>query len=186
MGRRGAGERTPAKRAALLGVLTAAALALGFAESFLVPMLPFGVKPGLSNIAVMLASTVLGWPAGLAIALAKAAFAGATRGLTAMLLSGAGGVCSALPVGILMQHKQKHPDVPLSEPGIGILGGVTHNFAQLLVARLLVGTPAVWGLAPLLIVAGAAAGAVTGMLMKLLRRSMKPAKKSQAPNAGKL
>jgi heptaprenyl diphosphate synthase len=156
-----------ARSIALTGVLGALALALSYAELFLAPALPLGVKPGLSNIAVMLAGTALGLPAGLLIALMKAVFAGITRGQTAMLLSGAGGLLSALVAVLLLLEPRRR----LSETGAGIAGGVVHNLAQLLLAAALTRTPGIFWSAPLLIVFGAAAGAITGTLTKQLRKS---------------
>lgn len=160
-------KMTPAHKAAYFGVLSALALALSFAESALAPLLalPLGVKPGLSNIAVMMAGSVLGLPAGLAVAAVKAVFAGITRGPTAMLLSGAGGLASALLVGMLLRRSRK-----LSEVGIGVLGGTVHNMVQLAVAALLMQTPGVFWTAPVLIISGMLAGAVTGAAVKLLRK----------------
>ena len=166
---RGRKQVARGRNVALLGILGAVALALSFAESFLAPVLPMGVKPGLSNVAVMLASAVLGIPAGLAVALTKAVFAGVTRGLTALLLSGAGGLASALLVGILLKFRIPNSEFRITETGIGIFAGVTHNLAQLAVAALLARTPGILWSAPLLIVCGVAAGAVTGTLAKLTR-----------------
>ncbi|MDR3313420.1 MAG: Gx transporter family protein [Oscillospiraceae bacterium] len=162
-------------KVAYWGVFAALALALSFAESWVAPLLqlPLGVKPGLSNIAVMLAAGVLGLPAGLAVALAKALFAGFTRGLTALLLSGAGGLCSALLVGLLLRrgHRQaqKQTKTGVTATGVGILGGVTHNLAQLALAALLTQTPGVFWLLPQMIVCGVIAGAVTGTLAGRIR-----------------
>lgn len=164
---RNKGPEANSRNVALLGILSALALALSYAESFLVPVLPMGVKPGLSNIAVMLASAALGLPAGLAIALVKAVFAGVTRGLMAMMLSGAGGLLSALLVGLLLKSRR------VSETGAGILGGVTHNLAQLAIAAMLTRTPGILWAAPPLIVFGVAAGAVTGTLAKWIGRYMR-------------
>jgi len=157
----------------MLGILSALALALSFAESFLIPVLPMGVKPGLSNIVVMLASSALGLPAGLAVALAKAVFAGVTRGFTAMMLSGAGGLLSALVMGIALKLRITNCDLRITQTGAGILGGVTHNIAQLLLAAMLTCAPGVLWAAPLLIVFGVAAGAATGTLAKLIRNYMR-------------
>jgi len=157
-------------RVAFLGVLGALALALSYAESFLVPVLPFGVKPGLSNVVVMLASSALGLPAGLGIALIKAVFAGVTRGYVAMLLSGAGGLLSALVMGLLLQSRAAQRKPYISETGAGMLGGVAHNMAQLLLAAVMTQTPGVVWSAPLLIVFGVAAGALTGTLAKIMRK----------------
>ena len=163
-----------AQKAASWGVLSALALALSWAESTLAPFLnlPMGVKPGLSNIAVMMASAVLGLPAGLAVAAAKAVFAGLTRGLTAMLLSGVGGIVSALLVGLLLRCRGGQQATRyLSEIGIGMLGGAAHNIAQLAVAALIMRTPGVFWAAPVLLLCGALAGAVTGTAVKYLRKT---------------
>ena len=172
-GKTSAKRLTPPQKAAFWGVLSALALALSWAESFLAPFLnlPMGVKPGLSNIAVMMASNLLGLPAGLAVAAAKAVFAGLTRGLTAMLLSAAGGIVSALLVGLLLKGAKRGaaPQV-LTEIGIGMLGGAAHNMAQLAVAALLMRTPGVLWTAPWLLLCGTLAGAATGTAVKLLRK----------------
>ena len=157
------------KRIAFLGVLGALALALSYAESFLVPVLPFGVKPGFSNVVVMLASSALGLPAGLGIVLVKAVFAGITRGPAAMLLSGAGGLLSALVMGLLLQSSATKRRSYISETGAGMLGGVTHNMAQLLLAAVMTQTSGVVWSAPLLMICGVAAGALTGTLAKITR-----------------
>ena len=167
-------DSSNAQKAAYWGILSALALALSWAESFLAPLLhlPMGVKPGLSNIAVMMACAALGLPAGLAVAAAKAVFAGLTRGLTAMLLSGAGGIVSALLVGFLLKGaKRGAASQALSEIGIGMLGGTAHNLTQLAVATLLMGTPGVFWAAPWLIACGALAGAATGTAVKYLRKT---------------
>ena len=166
---------TPSQKAAYWGVLSALALALSWAESFLAPFLnlPMGVKPGLSNIAVMMACATLGLPAGLAVAAAKAIFAGLTRGLTAMLLSASGGLVSALLVGLLIHCQLSIVNCQLSETGAGMLGGAAHNMAQLAVAALLMGTPGVFWAAPWLLLCGALAGAVTGTAVKLIRRHVR-------------
>jgi len=159
--------------AAYFGILSALALALSWAEQFIAPLLrlPLGAKPGLSNIAVMMAAASLGLPAGIAVALVKAVFAGITRGLTAMLLSGAGGLLSALIVGLLLKFTIPNSAFRISEIGIGILGGVTHNLAQLLCASILMKAPGVFWAAPPLILFGVLAGAVTGALVRIIRRA---------------
>ena len=165
--------RSKTQWAAYLGVLSALALALSWAEQFLAPLLnlPLGAKPGLSNIAVMMAGAALGIPGGLAVAMAKAVFAGVTRGLTAMLLSGAGGIVSALLVGTLLKLKIENEKWKMSEIGIGVLGGVAHNLTQLACAAVIMRSPGVLWMAPVLILFGLIAGALTGSLVKLIRKT---------------
>ncbi|MDR2686775.1 MAG: Gx transporter family protein [Oscillospiraceae bacterium] len=171
--KKGAKRLAPPQAAAYFGILSALALALSWTEQFLAPLLrlPLGAKPGLSNIAVMVACAPLGLPAGLAVAAATAGFAGVTRGLTAALLSGAGGISSALLVGILLKRATRRAVRGLSEVGVGILGGVTHNLAQLACAMLLMKTPGVFWAAPPLILFGVLAGAATGTLVRIIRKA---------------
>ncbi|MDR1927397.1 MAG: Gx transporter family protein [Oscillospiraceae bacterium] len=163
--------RPPAAWAAYCGLLAALAVTLSWAEQLLAPLLqlPLGAKPGLSNIAVMLAASVLGLPAALAVALVKALFAGVTRGLTALLLSGGGGLCSALLVGAFLRVRRRH----LSEIGIGMLGGVTHNLAQFALAAALMQGFAVFLAAPALLFFGLLSGAVTGLLLQFIQRYLR-------------
>lgn len=84
-----------ARRAALLGLLAALAVALSFLEGLL-PVIPIpGAKLGLSNIVIMYALTSLNLPCALALAAVKAAFA-LLRGGTAFFMSLAGGLLSTL------------------------------------------------------------------------------------------
>ncbi|MDR1733292.1 MAG: Gx transporter family protein [Oscillospiraceae bacterium] len=159
-------KQNAARKAAVLSLLSALAIVFGWLENLLLPVLAFppGVKPGLSNVAVMTAAALFGWPGGILIALVKSAFAGVTRGLTAFLMSGAGGLSSALVTGLLLRRDHK----TLSPPGIGILGAVTHNAAQLGAACLLLGGTAVLWSAPVLLLAAVLTGLLTGMLLKLV------------------
>jgi heptaprenyl diphosphate synthase len=156
------------KATAYFGVLLALALALSWLEQFLLPLLalPPGVKPGLSNIPVMLAAGWFGPGAGLLLAMGKAVFAGATRGLTAMLLSGAGGLPSALATGFLLRKPHKQ----LGNPGIGIVGAITHNAAQLGAAAVLMRTASVFYATPVLLLASVLSGVLTGSLLSVLRK----------------
>ena len=70
------------KRLALMGLLFALAMALSFLEALLpaLPMLPPGIRLGLSNIVTMYALFVLGPVSGYTIAVLKSLFVLLTRG----------------------------------------------------------------------------------------------------------
>ena len=106
-----------ARRAALLGLLAALAVALSFLEGLL-PVIPIpGAKLGLSNIVIMYALTSLNLPCALALAAVKAAFA-LLRGGSAFLMSLAGGLLSTLVMaGVLRLLRGR-----VSFIGVGILG----------------------------------------------------------------
>lgn len=151
-----------ARRAALLGLLAALAVALSFLEGLL-PVIPIpGAKLGLSNIVIMYALTSLNLPCALALAAVKAAFA-LLRGGTAFFMSLAGGLLSTLVMaGALRLFRNR-----VSFIGVGILGAVAHNGGQLAAAMLLL-SPALIGYGPWLLLLAVAAGTVTGLTLNIV------------------
>ena len=109
-------------RLTTLAVLGALAIVLSALENLIppLPMMPPGAKLGLSNIVTMFAAGTFGLIPALAIALLKALFAGATRGVTALLMSLAGGLLSTLVMGLLFRLKRH----AVSLLAVGILGAV--------------------------------------------------------------
>ena len=153
----------PTRRLTLTALLAALALVLSALEGMLPPLpgLPPGAKPGLSNLATMYAAGTLGLFPTLGIVLIKALFAGMTRGFTAMLMSAAGGLVSTTLTWLLLK-KRTHGTI-----GIGILGALSHNFAQLLTAMAIVDTTMLAYL-PWLCIFALCTGTLTGILLKLL------------------
>ena len=151
-----------ARRAALLGLLAALAVALSFLEGLL-PVIPIpGAKLGLSNIVIMYALTSLNLPCALALAAVKAAFA-LLRGGTAFFMSLAGGLLSTLVMaGALRLFRNR-----VSFIGVGILGAVAHNGGQLAAAMLLL-SAALIGYGPWLLLLAVAAGTVTGLTLNIV------------------
>ena len=147
------------------GLLCALALALSAAEMLIppLPMLPPGAKLGLSNIVTMYAAESLGLLPALAIALIKGLFSGVTRGVTAMLMSLAGGLSSTFAMWLLLRPRRR----PFGFIGLGVAGALCHNAAQLFVAALLT-TPAVAYYIPWLILFGILSGTLTGLLLGLI------------------
>lgn len=129
-----------ARRAAVMGLLLALAVALNLAESFLpaLPMLPPGVKPGLSNIVTIYGLFYLGAGNALCIAVLKSTFVLITRGVTAGALSVSGGILSVLA---MLAVRKLLTD---KEAVISISGAVFHNFGQLCVAAFMLKSTAVF------------------------------------------
>ena len=149
-------------RTAFTGLLGALALALSFLESLLppLPMLPPGAKLGLSNIVSMYAAGSVGLPCALFLAVLKGGFAFLGRGAAAGAMSLSGGVLSTLVMWALL----KKTNISLMPIGVG--GALTHNAAQLAVARALT-SPAVVFYIPALLVFGVLTGLLTGLVLKL-------------------
>lgn len=156
---------TPAGKVAFTGILGALALSLAALENLIppIPLLPPGAKLGLSNIASMYAAQAIGLFPALCIALIKGLFAGVTRGVTAMLMSLSGGVCSTFFMWLFLRRESP----VFGYCGIGVIGSLTHNGAQLLAAALLT-SPAVAFYIPWLIIFGVASGILTGLTLQVI------------------
>ena len=151
---------------ALSGLLLAMSAGISAAESLL--PLPLGVKPGFSNIPVMFAIKELGVLPAFMIVLLKSFFVLLTRGVTAFIMSLAGGVLSFL-VMVTLFKKTK-----LSTVFTSIMGSLAHNVGQTAAACVLMGSGAVLYYASILIISGITAGAVTGIIISLILPVLEP------------
>lgn len=154
------------KRLALMGLLFALAMALSFLESLLpaLPMLPPGIRLGLSNIVTMYALFVLGPVSGYTIAVLKALFVLLTRGAVAAAMSAAGGVFSVTVMLLLSLL----PGIKEQYLLLSVFGGAAHNIGQLVMARFIINNQYVWYYFPVLLVAGLLMGAITGMALRVV------------------
>lgn len=154
------------KRLALMGLLFALAMTLSFLESLLpaLPMLPPGIRLGLSNIVTMYALFVLGPVSGYTIAILKALFVLLTRGAVAAAMSAAGGVFSVT----IMLLLSLLPGIKEQYLLLSVFGGAAHNIGQLVMARFIINNQYVWYYFPVLLVAGLLMGAITGMALRVV------------------
>ncbi len=160
---------------ALLGILGAEALALSFLENFIpaVPGLPPGAKPGFSNIVTMFTASTMGLPSALLITVIKSLFAGLTRGITAGLMSFAGGLLSTFVMVALLKWKKN----PFGILGVSIASAIAHNCGQLIVACIISGTPTLAiGYGPLLLLFALVTGAITGTVLKVVMPALEKQK----------
>lgn len=146
------------------GLLGALALIGGVLEQLIpaLPILPPGARPGIGNIAVLAAGASLGPAGAFAVALIKALFALFTRGVTAFLMSGIGGLLSTIAMLLLLRCNAFGP------VGIGVSGAAAHNLGQILVACI-VFTPGMLYYLPWMLVFSVLTGCLTGILFGLLR-----------------
>ncbi len=168
-------KNNSAYKVALLGILCALALSLGFLESLIppVPFLPPGAKLGFSNIITMFTAGSMGLPSALTVALIKGGFAFVTRGATAGIMSLSGGVLSALMMFFLMKTARKF----LGILGISVICAFVHNIGQLIAAVFITGTADVIYYAPALALFGIITGAVTGIILRTVMPVLEKMKK---------
>ena len=153
------------KRLALMGLLFALAMALSFLESLLpaLPMLPPGIRLGLSNIVTMYALFALGPVSGYTIAVLKSLFVLLTRGAAAAM-SASGGIASVTVMLLLSLL----PGIRRQYLLLSVFGGAAHNMGQLIAARFIISNQYVWYYLPVLLAAGLLMGAITGMALRVV------------------
>lgn len=144
-------------------LFTSLSVVLSVLESFLptFAFLPPGAKPGFSNIIVMFSAMSLGVPQTLLIVAAKAFFAFLTRGAVAGLMSLAGGLLSGICMLIVLRRIKSTGCI-----GAGVLSAICHNTGQLIVSFITVGSTAVFGYAPVLLVVSVVTGVITGAMLR--------------------
>ena len=153
-------------RLVLTGLIFALALILTVIENSFPPLpLPVpGVKFGLSNIAVMYALFFLSKGQAYTIAILKALFVFATRGLIAALLSLCGGLFSlTLMLVILLLFRDR-----VSYLVISISGAVAHNIGQFVAITFIYTGFYLLAYLPLLLVSGVIAGIITATLLRFI------------------
>lgn len=160
-------DLSPARRAALMGVLTALALVAGYLEVLVpLPVSVPGVKLGLGNAVVLFALVRLGArPAGL-LMLAKVLCSTLLFANPQMLaFSLAGGALSWAVMALA------HRSGLFSVVAVSVLGGIAHNAGQLVAVAVLLSVQVALVNVPVLAIAGAVSGAVIGIVVSsVLRR----------------
>ncbi len=146
-----------ARSIARLGILTAAALILGYIER-LFPVIPVsGVKLGLSNIVLIYAVLMLDKRCSTVLMLLKV-------GLSALLFSGAAACLYSLAGGVLSLAAMyiARDGLEAGETGVSVCGAVFHNMGQLAVACFFIAPRAALAYMPVLLLSGLGMGLLTG------------------------
>ena len=148
------------QRIALWGVATALSLVLGYVEHLVpFPTGIYGIKLGLANLATVVCLYILGAPAALAINFVRIMLSSLLFGnAVSLAYSLCGGMLSAALMALL------HRSHKLSCVGVSMLGGLTHNVAQLCVAIVIVDSLSIAFYLPVLLATGALTGFVIGSL----------------------
>lgn len=163
-------SRGAARRAASMGLLLALAIVLNLAEGMLpaLPMMPPGVRLGLSNIVTLYCVMMLGSKEALTIGLLKSGFVLLTRGAAAGFISLCGGMLAILVT--MAVFRCSRMSILLKS----VCGAAAHNLGQLLAASLYLKSGMVFYYSPVLLVSaiamGAATAALTGAMMPALSR----------------
>lgn len=153
-------------RLVLLSMLSACGLILFVFESFL-PLLPW-FRPGLGNIATILALLLFGFGDALKVTMLRIVLGALILGrlFTPVFVFA---LCGGLASAIVMAAAYRYGKRIFSPVGISVLGAVVHNVVQLLVAYLLfVKSIEIFIFTPVFLVAGIATGALTGLVAAMV------------------
>lgn len=153
------------QRVALMGLLLAMMLVLGFVESRLpVPGLP-GVKLGLSNSVLLFALYLLDIPSAVLLMALKVLLSGFLFGNpSSMMYAAAGGVLSLGGMAVL-RSMRAFDIVPVS-----MAGGLLHNVGQVALAMIILRTPGLLVYMAILMAVGMVTGLATGLAAKTVIR----------------
>jgi len=153
-------------RLAMVSMLSAGGLVLFVFESFL-PVLPW-FRPGLGNIATILALMMLGFGDALKVTVLRVTLGSLVLGrlfTPVFVLAISGGLASALVMAIV----RKAGGRLFGPVGISVAGAVAHNFVQIAAAYLIfVKSVELFIFLPIFMLAGIATGILTGLISALM------------------
>ncbi|MGL5972899.1 MAG: Gx transporter family protein [Oscillospiraceae bacterium] len=159
------------KKITTIGVLASLSFALSFFEATVLSafILVPGIKIGLSNIVTMFTFVLLGFIPAFYLTMLKVLFTFVSRGFTASLMSFGGSVLSLFTMFLFYKLlKSKEDFLPIS-----ILGGVTHNIGQIIMATIILGSDFVFYYIPVLLISGLVVGVFTGIIFNNMPKNIK-------------
>ena len=152
--------RRHTKKLTLLGLLTAIALILSYVEALLPPIFVAvpGIKMGLPNIAIIIVLYRFGLKEAAAGSLVRLAAVALLFGSAMTLIYSLAGAVLSLTLMSLLKRSNL-----FSMIGVSIVGGVSHNLGQILVAMWLMETAEIGYYMIILTVTGTIAGILIGL-----------------------
>lgn len=161
-------KQSAAYRTAMLGLLTALALILGYVERLIpVSAIP-GIKMGLGNTVLLYSLYLIDTKHSWMLMALKVLLSGLLFGTgVSMLYSLAGGTLS-LAAMCLVKKTGK-----LSVHAVSVTGALMHNVGQLCIAALLVTPRAAVYYLPMLVLTGIVCGVLTGTVASLVIKYMR-------------
>ena len=159
------------KYMSMYAMFVALAMILSYIESLIpIPFAVPGMKIGLANLVVIVALYVMDEKAAISISLIRVILVSFTfANLSAMIFSLAGALCSIICM-LLLKRTGNY-----SVSGVSIVGAVSHNVGQLMVAMAVVNTVQVISYLPILIIFGVTSGFLMGMLAIMVINRIKKA-----------
>lgn len=160
---------SPAAKIALLGLLTALAVVMGYVEYRIPLPLPVpGIKLGLCNIVIVFVLYRFGFLRALLVSLIRVVVIGLLFGSPISMLYAAGGAIFSI-LGMLLLKRTGR----FSVIGTSGAGGALHSLGQILVAAVLTGGTGIFRYLPVLLITGEICGALIGFVVFVVLRRLK-------------
>lgn len=158
------------KHLALLSIFTALALVLSFVESQLPPIYPSipGIKLGLPNIVIIYSLYRLSPTHTISISLIRVFIVSLLFGNAVMLAYSLSGALLSFLTMLFLKKIGKFSCV-----GVSVIGAVTHNLGQIMVAILLLDTLQIGYYMTVLAITGVIAGILVGLTASILIKRTK-------------
>lgn len=146
--------------AAYMGLTLALALIMGYVET----LIPFdfgvpGIKLGLPNLVTVFLMYSTGFTSAITVNLLRILLSGLLFGNMSMIIYSLSGAIFSFVCMLLVKKTDRFSPV-----GVSIVGGVSHNAGQLFIACMALGTKQILLYAPVLMISGAAAGGIMGLI----------------------
>ena len=162
---------TRIKKMLLLAVLASQALVLSIIEHWIsIPIGIPGIKLGLANVITIILLIFFSFSDAMIVIFIRCVFTSLFVGSPVIFVfSICGGVFSVTIMWLLLKSMQKW----LSLIGISIMGSISHNIAQIIVACLIMNDNAVVSYLPILLFSGIATGYFVGYCSTFVVRVIK-------------
>lgn len=144
-----------------LSLLITCGIVLHMFENMIPSFIPIpGAKLGLANIISLIVIVIFGLREGLVVSILRCLIGTLLAGtFSSLFYSLSGAIASTIVMAIAYRYFKK----VFSLVGISILGGLTHNFAQITVASFVLSTFGLFAYLPFLMVIGLFTGFFTGI-----------------------
>ena len=157
-----------AKKITILSLCTALAMIMSYIESLFPAFWVPGVKVGLPNIIIIFVLYRIGTKEAVAVSFVRIFLNTLLFGSPLTLAySLAGGFLSIVSMILLKKLSI------FSELGVSVVGGITHNAGQIIIAIIIMETAQISLYMPLLIITGILAGIIVGLAGNLLIKRIK-------------
>lgn len=156
------------KKMITMSLFTTIALTIFMIESYIPPLAPIpGIKLGLSNIITLAVIILWGWKEGAIILFMRITLGSIFAGqMMSFIYSFAGGTLCLITMCLVKRFFQKDMIWVIS-----IIGAISHNIGQILIASIVINSTSILFYTPILIISAIVTGTFTGLSVQYLIRN---------------